>query len=261
MTDAVELLREGAVATLRLNRPDKKNALSEAMWRALPERLAEAESDPAIRVLIVTGAGGDFAAGADISEFETVYATPERAAAYSDAVNAALDGLAAFPKPSLARIEGACIGGGCGVALACDMRFAAETARFGVTPARLGLVYPLNDTARLIDAVGLSRAKDLLFTARLLEAPEAEMIGLIDQILPGETLDAVIAAYAERLIAMSGETARATKKIIGMIQAGRHQDDHAARAIFRDAFAGPDFAEGYRAFMEKRAPRFPGRSE
>ncbi len=258
-TDAVYLTKDGAAAHLVLNKPDRKNALSEAMWRAIPGCLAEAEADSNVRLLIVRGAGGAFAAGADISEFEEVYSTPERAAEYSRAIAAALDGLAAFPRPTLAAIDGACVGGGCGIALACDLRFAAEGSKFGITPGKLGLVYPLNDTRRLIDAVGASAAKDILFTGRILTAEDALALGLIDRLTdPGALMEAA-GAFCDQVAAASAVSARITKQIIARIQAGQSEDDAETRKLFLDAFQGEDFHEGYRAFLTKRKPDFKGR--
>lgn len=255
MTD-ITLERHGHAAHLVLNRPEKRNALNEAMWRAIPSLLAEAEADNAVRLLVVRGAGGAFAAGADISEFEEVYATPERAADYSRAIAAALDGLAAFPKPTLAMIEGACVGGGCGIALACDLRFAAEGSRFGITPGKLGLVYTLNDTRRLVNAVGLPAAKDILFTGRLLAADEALRLGLINRLVSAETLAGEVEAYGTLIAAASPRSARVTKQLMALIEAGQSEDDDATRALFLEAFTSADFQEGYRAFLEKRTPKF-----
>ncbi len=255
MTD-ITLERHGHAAHLVLNRPEKRNALNEAMWRAIPALLAEAEADNAVRLLVVRGAGGAFAAGADISEFEEVYATPERAADYSRAIAAALDGLAAFPKPTLAMIEGACVGGGCGIALACDLRFAAEGSRFGITPGKLGLVYTLSDTRRLVNAVGLPAAKDILFTGRLLAADEALRLGLINRLVSAETLAGEVEAYGTLIAAASPRSARVTKQLMALIEAGQSEDDDATRALFLEAFTSADFQEGYRAFLEKRTPKF-----
>ncbi|MEO1038461.1 MAG: enoyl-CoA hydratase-related protein [Pseudomonadota bacterium] len=255
--DAVYLTREGASAHLVLNRPEKRNALNEAMWAAIPGLLAQAETDPSVRLLIVRGAGGAFAAGADISEFEDVYATAERAAAYSRTIAAALDGLAGFAKPTLAVIEGACVGGGCGLALACDLRFAAQGSKFGITPGKLGLVYTLNDTRRLVDAVGLSAAKDILFTGRLLDGEEALDTGLINRLLPREALLDEAQDYATLVAQASAHSARVTKQIMARIIAGQSQDDDETRQLFLDAFQSADFQEGYRAFLEKRKPDFP----
>lgn len=254
--EPIRLEVRGAIAHLILNRPEKRNALNGAMWSAIPVLLERALTHDAVRLLVVSGAGGSFAAGADIGEFEEVYSTPERAEAYSRSIAAALDGLAAFPRPTLAMIEGACVGGGCGLALACDMRFAAEGSRFGITPGKLGLVYTLNDTARLVRAVGVSFAKDMLFSGRLLDAGEALSAGLINRLLPPDRLAGEVEAYGALLAATSPNSARVTKQLIALIEAGQAHDDDATRALFLEAFSSADFQEGYRAFLEKRTPRF-----
>lgn len=254
--DAIRLEVRGAAAHLILNRPEKRNALNGAMWSAIPDLLERALGHESVRLLVVSGAGGSFAAGADIAEFEEVYATPERAEAYSRSIAAALDGLAAFPRPTLAMIEGACVGGGCGLALACDLRFAAEGSRFGITPGKLGLVYTLNDTARLIRAVGVPVAKDMLFSGRLLEAGEALATGLINRLVPADRLAGEVEAYAALLAATSPNSAKVTKQLIALVEAGQSEDDDATRALFLEAFSSADFQEGYRAFLEKRKPEF-----
>lgn len=254
---AVFLERSGASAHLVLNKPEKRNALSEAMWRAIPGLLSKAAGDASVRLLVVRGAGGAFAAGADISEFEQVYATAERAAEYSKAIAKALDDLAAFPKPTLAAIDGACVGGGCGVALACDLRFAAEGSKFGITPGKLGLAYTLNDTRRLIDAVGVSAAKDILYTGRLMQGEEALRLGLIDRLVERGELDEEVEAFTDQIARASPQSARVAKAIITRIAAGQTQDDDATRRLFLEAFQSADFQEGYRAFLDKRAPEFP----
>lgn len=255
-SDPIRLEVRGAVAHLTLNRPDKRNALNAAMWEAIPVLLERALTHDAVRLLVVSGAGGSFAAGADISEFEEVYATPERAEAYSRSIARALDGLAAFPRPTLAMIEGACVGGGCGLALACDLRFAAEGSRFGITPGKLGLVYTLNDTARLVRAVGVPTAKDMLFSGRLLDAGEALAAGLINRLVPVDRLTGEVETYANMLAATSPNSAKVTKRLIALVEAGQSEDDDATRALFLEAFSSADFQEGYRAFLEKRSPEF-----
>lgn len=261
MTDApIYLERQDRHATLVLNRPSRRNALNAAMWAALPGLLDEAAADDGVKVLLVRGAGECFTAGADISEFETVYATPDSALAGTSAIATGLDALAHFPKPTLAVIRGACVGGGCGLALSCDLRFAASDGRFGITPAKMGLAYTLNDTKRLIDAVGVSAAKDLLYSARLVDAEEALQIGLIDRCFAPDRLDAEVADYLDLMLSRSTGSARAIKRVIHLIRAGVDRDTDETRQLFLDSFQSDDFQEGYRAFLEKRAPDFSGKS-
>ena len=244
-------------AELVLNRPERRNALNAAMWQSLPDLLHEAAADESIRLLVVRGAGGAFTAGADISEFATVYATADAAAAYTKAIAAGLDALAHFPKPTLAAIRGACIGGG--LALSCDLRFSASDGRFGITPAKLGLAYTLNDTKRLIDAVGVSTAKDLLYSARLIDAAEALEIGLINRCFEPGALDAEVDAYIDLMLSRSSGSARAIKRVIHLIRQGIDADTDETRQLFLGAFQSEDFQEGYQAFLDKRMPDFTGR--
>lgn len=245
-------------ATLVLNRPHKRNALNVAMWSAIPELVARASADEDVKLLFVRGAGGVFASGADISEMPSVYATAEAALANDEKIQGAMRAIEDCPKPVIALIEGPCVGGGCGLALACDLRFAAHGARFGITPAKLGLVYGAADTRRLVQAVGLSRAKDILFTGRLLEADEALAVGLIDQLVAqGELLD-LADAYAQKIGSASQFSVRGQKKILGMLRSGA-DDAPQSREMFGASFVGDDFKEGFAAFMEKRPAQFPVR--
>jgi enoyl-CoA hydratase/carnithine racemase len=250
----------GEIGELVLDRPAKRNALTRAMWKAIPTLLGNAASDPALRVLIVRGEGGAFAAGADIGEFEDVYATKESADAFSGEVANALNAIASFPLPTIARIEGACIGAGCGIALACDLRYCGPDAKFGITPAKLGLLYPLNDTQRLVDAVGLAVARDILFSARHLDAAEAVSVGLVNACYPAEDLDVKTRDMARLIGSRSADSLKGLKTILGLIASGISADTEETRAQFRAAFDSDDFAEGYRAFLEKRSPDFgPGK--
>lgn len=246
--------RRGAIAELVLDRPHTRNAFTAAMWAALPGLLDDLATD--CRVLIVRGAGNAFASGADISEFAEVYATPERAETYSRQIAAALDALAAFPHPTIAMIRGACFGGGCGVALACDLRFADESARFAITAARMGLLYPFNDTKRLVDCVGGAVAKDMLFSARTLDSAEALACGLVNRVASPSGLERLVGDYVDQLLDMSPHSAEFTKQMIARVLAGQDQDSDATKALFAGAFTHADFNEGYRAFLEKRKPDF-----
>ncbi len=251
------LVRRGAVATILLNQPERKNAISFAMWQALPEVTAAITADETIRVVLVTGAGGTvFSAGADISEFAAVYADPERTIAYNAAVRAGQAALRYLERPVIAMVTGPCIGGGCGLALAGDLRFASSDARFAIPPSRLGLAYSYEDTAQLVEKVGPARAKDMLFSARQLDAAEALAIGLVDRVFPVGELTGATNAYADELAALSQTSIRAAKAIVNLIADAAPDGRERAASIAAASFAGPDFQEGFRAFLEKRRPEF-----
>jgi enoyl-CoA hydratase/carnithine racemase len=245
---SLSLAIEGPVARLRVDRADKRNAFTQAMWEALPGLVAQAGG--ARMLILESAAPGIFCAGADIGELLEKSPDPAWRAANQAAINRAQHDLTRASLPTLAFIDGDCVGGGCGLALACDLRVATPRARFGITPAKLGLVYPLHDTKLLVDLVGPSQAKRMLFTGALIDAEEALRIGLVDQI--ADTPDALVDAIA----AASPHSTRQAKAMIRRVLDGQADDDDATRAIFADAFTGPDFHEGVRAFVEKRRPRF-----
>jgi enoyl-CoA hydratase/carnithine racemase len=254
-TDTLLLHRDGPVATLTINRPDRLNAVTFAMFSRLPALLAEAEAAGGVRVLVLRGAGRkSFSAGADISEFETARTTPEQAAVYDEAVLAAEEALATFPAPTIAAIHGHCYGGGCALALACDLRFASSGARFAITPAKLGIVYPLRATKRLVDAVGPSRAKFILMSGIDIDAARAAAIGLVDEV--DDDVDAAVGDFVAILAARSGVTQRAAKQTVARILDGATADDDAQAALRDASLASPDYAEGVRAFLERRPPKF-----
>ena len=243
------------MATLLLDRAAQRNALSQAMWEAIPTSIEQAMADPAVRVLILASAEpGLFCAGADIGEFARESGCPKWRARNQAAIRATQLSIARAPKPVIAAIGGDCVGGGCGLALAADIRIAAPTARLGITPAKLGLVYPLHDTRLLVDLVGPGQAKRLLYTGQLIGADEALRIGLIEDIA-AEPL-AAARELAARMLATSAFTQGSTKAVVRRILDGATDDDAASAALFDSAFTGPDFAEGVSAFLEKHAPRF-----
>ncbi|MET9504781.1 enoyl-CoA hydratase/isomerase family protein [Streptomyces sp. NPDC006622] len=232
-----------AVATVVLHHPAKRNAMTAAMWRALPPLLAKLAADPAVGALVLTGAGGTFCAGADIS---TLQGSPDEAQAL--AVRAE-EALAAFPKPTLAAVKGHCVGGGAQLAAACDLRFAEEGALFGVTPARLGIVYPSSATRRLVALVGPATAKYLLFSGELIDTERALRTGLVDEVRPAGGLDDRVAEFTGVLVSRSRLTQAAAKEFAD----GRTDRDAHWTAQAR---AGGDTAEGVAAFLERREPRF-----
>jgi enoyl-CoA hydratase/carnithine racemase len=254
--DGLRLEREDTIARLVLARPGKRNAVSSGTWRALAAHATELADDPAVRVVVVTGDPPSFSAGADVAEFAAVFADEASAAAYNELVQDAMARLERLPTPTVAEIRGDCVGGGCGLALACDLRFCAEDARFAVTPARLGLAYGLGDVKRLIDLVGPSRAKDILFSARPLDAAEALRIGLVDRVVPPDQLARAVRTYAATLQDLSGNSQRLIKRIARLVLDGASEETEESRCLRDSAVAHADFVEGRRAFLEKRRPRF-----
>jgi enoyl-CoA hydratase/carnithine racemase len=248
---SLRLEREGVVARLLIDRAAKRNAFTQAMWDRLPDLLGQAMDDADVRLLVLQSAQpGIFCAGADIGELLERSDDAAWRAANQAAIARAQHELARAPKPVIAFIDGDCVGGGCGLALACDLRVATARARLGITPAKLGLVYPLHDTKLLVDLVGPSQAKRILFTGQLLGVNEALRIGLVDMIAeaPGELIASIAAA--------SSHSARQTKAMIRRILDGQTDDDSDTAAIFAEAFTLADFHEGVRAFVEKRRPEF-----
>ncbi|MFB7650918.1 MULTISPECIES: enoyl-CoA hydratase/isomerase family protein [unclassified Streptomyces] len=232
-----------SVATVVVHHPAKRNAMTAAMWRALPPLLDGLAADPAVRVLVLTGEGGTFCAGADIS---TLRESPERAQRLAVLAEEA---LAAFPKPTLAAVRGHCVGGGAQLAAACDLRFAEESALFGVTPAKLGVVYPASATRRLVALTGPATAKYLLFSGELIDAARALRTGLVDEVLPEGELDKRVAEFTRVLASRSPLTQAAAKEFAN----GRtDRDAHWAE----QARGSGDTAEGVAAFLERRTPRF-----
>ncbi len=255
MTLTLTLTLDGRIAHLIVDRPDKRNAFTQAMWEAMPGLIDQAMINPDVRVMILRASQpGAFSAGADIAEFGAGAQDPHWRTKNQAAIRRAMETLARAPKPVIAQIEGDCIGGGCGLSLACDFRIAAPPARFGITPAKLGLVYSLHDTKLLVDLVGPAAAKRILFTAQLIDADQALRIGLIDDL--ADDAAAAAQALALQIAQVSSHSVRASKAMISRILHGQAEDDAETLAQFSDAFDGPDFAEGVAAFLAKRKAEF-----
>ncbi len=258
--DELLVTGRGAVTTLVLNRPAKRNAITLEMWKTLPGVLQELASDPELRVLVVRGAGEDaFASGADISEFRRVRSDVDAARTYSRTVEVADRALAAFPRPTIAMIHGFCVGGGLEVALACDLRFASRASRFGITAARLGIIYGFTSTRRLASIVGPGHARDLLLSGRLVGGAEARAMGLINMMCDPETLEAQTYEYADGLAQQAPLSQRGAKLMLQHLQGEGEMTDSDLTAFVEQAYVSEDYREGVRAFLEKRRPRFQGR--
>ncbi|POX49586.1 enoyl-CoA hydratase/isomerase family protein [Streptomyces sp. Ru72] len=231
------------VATVVIHHPAKRNAMTAGMWEALPPLLDALAADPTVRVLVLTGQGATFCAGADISTLQDSPEEAQRLAVLAE------EALAAFPAPTLAAVRGHCVGGGAQLAAACDLRFAEEGALFGVTPAKLGIVYPASATRRLAALVGPATTKYLLFSGELIDAGRALRTGLVDELLPEGELDKRIAEFNRVLAARSQLTQAAAKEFAN----GRTDRE----AYWTEQARGSgDTAEGVAAFLERRTPRF-----
>ncbi|GAB2183135.1 enoyl-CoA hydratase [Roseibium sp. LAB1] len=259
-TDNPMVVRSGQIAELVLNAPDRKNALPLAAWQAFPDLLSELARDPAVRVCILRGAGGkSFCAGADISEFEAIRSTPEAAKRYDDINVEAFRALKSLPVPVIAAIEGPCLGGGLGLALACDLRIASRSAFFAIPAARLGLAYPPEALGDLLEAVSPSNAKRLLFSAVRLKAEEALDMGLVNEVVDDQELNQRVIALSEVLCANAPLSLKAAKQAINRLaQPGIQTDPAADFANAQACIDSADYREGCRAFLEKRAPVFTG---
>ncbi len=246
------------IATVTLNRPQRRNAVTFSMWCRLAGLYHSFAEDDAVRAVILTGAGEHFCAGADITEFATVRHTAEAGHEYDRLVDECSDAILHLPKPTIAAIRGFCIGGGSGLALACDFRYAASTANFGIPAARLSIVYGMRETQNLFALVGLANAKRLLFSADRIGAEEALRIGFIDRVAP-EPVEA--ARDFASLLARNAPLSIAGAKLIlnGLAQGSGAIDFAKAHDAIERAMRSDDYREGQRAFIEKRAPRFTGR--
>lgn len=251
--------REGHVATVVLANAARHNAMSIDMWRQLAALLSQLQADPSVRAVVLRGEGDRaFVSGADISEFGAERSTPQGVQAYDKAVDDAQAALANFPRPVIAAISGICYGGGLGLALACDMRYGAPTARFRMPAARLGLGYALNGVQRMVDVLGASNASELFYTARVCDAPEALRVGLLNGV--HEDCFAYAADVAAQIAANAPLTIVAAKLAITALRRG--QADSAASSVaqaVKACFESADYVEGRQAFAEKRPPRFTGR--
>lgn len=260
MTDKILSRTEDGTGHVVFNNPEKRNAVSLDMWQAVEAALDRFEADDAVRVVVVSGAGGKaFVSGADISRFESERSTEAEVRHYNTTTARLYDKLVAFPKPTIAQITGSCVGGGTALAVCCDLRICGEGSRFGIPAAKLGLGYGFGGLNRLVQLVGPSFAKELFFTARLFSAAEALQMGLVNRVLPDDKVEAYVADYARMITENAPLTIGSVKAIVGEALKDPDQRDlEHCQALVDACYASQDYIEGRRAFMEKRKPRFVG---
>jgi enoyl-CoA hydratase/carnithine racemase len=250
---------EGAIAFLTINRPEARNAMTWEMYEALVDACDRVDANRQLRVFVLRSAGDKaFISGTDISQF-THFETPDASIDYERHMDNVIDRLERVTVPTIAQVQGVAAGGGCAIALACDMRVCTPEARFGVPVARtLGNCLSAANYARLVDLIGPARVKDVMFTGRLLDAEEARGLGLVTRMASFAELDHVVLALATTIAANAPLTIRATKESLRRIQQHRRIDPAMTDDLITMCYSSNDFKEGVAAFLNKRPPSFQG---
>lgn len=257
MTNYLYVERSGSIATLVFNRADKKNSFSLAMFKQLGELLSELEKDSQVKLLILKGADETaFSSGADITEFLENRFSAQKAKDYNDATLESIEKLYRFPKPTIALIKTLAIGGGLELANSCDFRFASSGSKLGITATNIGIIYNLVSTKRLVNLIGPTKAKELLYTAKLITAEEGKEIGLIDFIYPMEELEEKCLEFASQIIRKSSVANNGIKQVIQAIIDGDNEETKEIEELILASFSSDDYKEGIQAFLEKRKPNF-----
>ena len=259
MSERIIEKKDGAAGWLIFNNPERRNAVSVDMWEAIPQALERFAADPQIRLVVLAGAGDKaFVSGADISQFEKQRSGPEAVQHYEQIAETAQARLQSFDKPVLAMIRGYCLGAGLNIANVCDLRIAAEDARFGIPAAKMGLGYRASSMKSQVDTVGPAFAREIMLTGRQFTAAEALHMGLVHKVVETKNLEGEVRQYCDMIAANAPLTMRTAKRVIREI--GRSDYDAAAcKAWVKECFESEDYAEGRKAFMEKRKPVFKGR--
>jgi enoyl-CoA hydratase/carnithine racemase len=260
-TDKMLSRKEGRVGIMTFNNPERHNAVSLEMWQAATGILERFAKDEEVRVLVVTGAGGKaFVSGADISKFESERATRDAVERYNAIGQGFYSALSTFSKPTIAQIQGYCIGGGLNLALGCDLRFCTEGSRFGLPAARLGLGYGYAGLRRFIDTVGPAHTKDIFFSARQFGAAEALAMGVVNKVLPEAELAPFVKEYAATIADNAPLTIAAVKQAsIEALKPDNERNLKLVADLVARCFESKDYIEGRTAFMEKRKPKFTGK--
>lgn len=260
-TERLIVEQQGPIGWVVFNNPDRRNAVSVDMWEALPGALDRFESDPDVRAIVLAGAGDKaFVSGADISQFDQARADRAGVQRYEEIAEGAQLRLQQCEQPVLAMIRGYCLGGGLNIALACDLRIAADDARIGIPAARLGLAYRASSTKNLVDTVGPASAREVLLTGRQFDAVEALAMGLVNRVVPAASLQDAVLDYCAMFADNAPLTMRTAKRIIRELLKPHAEFDAAAcRRYVQECFESADYAEGRRAFKEKRRPKFSGK--
>ena len=259
-TDRMVAEIDGAIGWLTFNNPARRNAVSFEMWEALGVAIEHFQADPAVRVVVLRGAGdAAFVSGADISQFAEKRASVENVAKYDAVSDRSSRLLTECSKPTIAMIQGWCIGGGVGVAVSCDMRICADDSRFGVPAARLGLGYGPTGVKKLLDLVGIAYTKEIFFTARHFTAEEAKAMGLVNRVVPKADLETVVREYCATISQNAPMTIHALKRTVTeLARSSPAADLDLCNMLVKECFASADYVEGRTAFMEKRKPVFHG---
>ena len=258
----ITLARRGGVATLTIDRPDKRNAVDHEGWLELRRMAADLADDSEVRVVVLTGTGDvAFSAGADIADFERYRYDSTSAEDYARAFEGALDAVEALPKPSISMIKGFCIGGGCELSMATDIRIAADNSQFGIPVARLGILVGYREMRRLVNLVGPGNASYILLSGRLLDAPEAVRIGLANSVVPLPEIEEYTYRMADEMVPLAPLSQSRHKQILRTVLRNPELSDLTPEeeALPFANFESEDFQEGRRAFLEHRAPKFKGR--